>query len=268
MVKLFIILFFTTIIIESSSAFAEGETLEGDDINVIQLELDNSAPPKPAILQQSPSPSQNNQPEKPLDFSSLGGLAPFKEVSVIQKKYLPKSGRFQLNGSLGLITNDPFFNTSTLALRAGYFFIESLGFELDYMNMSTTQRQVVKDLKDIQGVKTDNLTTPKSYLGGHLFYIPFYGKMAYLNKRIIPFDFYLTTGYGTTRVSSDAGDENVGTFHLGTGQIFALSKAMGLRWDLTWNNFQATGIGNSKQGFNNLFFTFGVSFFFPEAGYR
>lgn len=247
-------------------AFSQNESLQGDDIDVIQLELDHSAPQKPALIPESqPQAAPGN---KNVDFSTLGRLSPFREVSVLQRKFMPKTGRFQLHGALGLIANDPFFNTTQFSLRAGYFFMESLGVELTYMGMQTGQRQVVKDLKEIQGVTTDNLVTPKSYTGLNLLYTPFYGKMTYLNEKIIPFDWFFTLGYGTTAAESDSGKENVGTFSFGTGQIFALSKSFAVRWDLTWNRFNATGIDGSKQAFNNLFVTIGGSFFFPEADYR
>ncbi len=250
----------------SVPVYSQNESLQGDDIDVIQLELQPSAPQKPELIPESRAEAA--PAEKNVDFSTLGRLAPFREVSVLQRKFLPKTGRFQLHGALGLIANDPFFNTTQVSLRAGYFFLESLGAELTYMNMQTTQRQVVKDLKEIQGVTTDNLVTPKSYTGLNLIYTPFYGKMTYGNKTIIPFDWFFTAGYGTTAAESEAGKENVGTFSGGTGQIFAFSKSFALRWDVTWNRFSSTGIDGSKQGFNNLFVTLGGSFFFPEATYR
>lgn len=250
----------------SGPVFSQNESLQGDDIDVIQVELDHSAPQKPELIPESKPaavPATKN-----VDFSTLGRLSPFREVTVLQRKFLPKTGRFQLHGALGLIANDPFFSTTQFSVRAGYFFIESLSAELTYMGMQTTQRQVVKDLKEIQGVTTDNLVTPKSYVGLNLMYVPFYGKMTYKNQKIIPFDWFFTAGYGTTAAESDSGKENVGTFSGGTGQLFALSKSFALRWDLTWNRFNSTGIDGSKQAFNNLFVTIGGSFFFPEATYR
>lgn len=253
-------------ILFSNAGFSQQESLQGDDIDVIQLELQPSAPQRPELIPESKL--ETAPAEKSVDFSTLGKLSPFREVTVLQRKFLPKTGRFQLHGALGLIANDPFFNTTQLSLRAGYFFTETFGLELTHMNMQTNQRQVVKDLKDIQGVTTDNLVTPKSYTGLNLMYVPFYGKMTFKNRKIIPFDWFLTAGYGTTSAESEVGKENVGTFSGGTGQIFAFSKAFALRWDLTFNRFTSTGIDGSKQGFNNLFVSMGGSFFFPEATYR
>lgn len=245
----------------------EEETLSGDDINVIQLELDRAAPEKPQIIKET-VPVAPRTEEKPVDFSTLGTLAPFKEISVIQRKYLPKTGRFQLNGSLGMVTNDPFFNTYSFGARGGYFLTEAWGLEIDYVALSTSQRQVTKNIRAVRDIITDSLISIKSYLGIHIMYVPFYGKMSFKNRSIIPFDFYFTAGYGNTKVQSSAGEENPGTMHLGVGQIFAVSKSVAVRWDFTANVFSATGIDGNKQQFNNLIFSLGGSFFLPEAKYR
>ena len=239
-----------------------------DDLDVIELELDKQPAPK-KVQTQAPSAAQgakDTQPDTPLtDFNGLGRLAPFSEVSVIQKRFLPKTERFQIYLGPTLITNDPFFNTIGGEIKASYFLNESWGVELNYFALSTSEKDSTKDLKSIQGVSTVNLVYPKSYVGLDLMYVPIYGKMSWFNRRIIPFDLYFSGGYGTT--NTQAG-ETAGNVHLATGQIFSLSKGMAFRWDFSWNFYNATGIDGSKGSFNNLFLTAGVSFFFPEATYR
>lgn len=67
-------------------------------------------------------------------------------------------------------------------------------------------------------------------------------------------------------------DEMEPTIHLGTSQVFALSKGMAFRWDLIWNMYQATAkddLGNTETlSQNDLFLGIGMSFYFPEATYR
>src|SRR5690606_8041844 len=148
-----------------------------------------------------------------------GGLAPFKEISVIQKRYLPKTNRLQLFGGLSLVTNNPFFETFGINAKAAYFLNETWGLEGTYLNLSTSEAKSTKELLDIQGVNTDNLIYPKSYMGAFLMWFPMYGKFTFLNKKIIPFGMYFSAGYGQTSLQSD---EKPGTFHLSTGQIFAI----------------------------------------------
>ncbi len=203
--------------------------------------------------------------EKLEDFSGLGKLAPFQEVSVLQKRFQPKSGRFQFFGGLTNVVNDPWFMGIGLDARLAYHFTEAWAIELGGNALSNSERQSVKDLSEEHGVRTDSIVTSKGYVGAAAVWTPIYGKMGMFNRRIIPFDMYFQLGGGQTQIENGSGGS---TIHFGTGQIFALSKGMGFRWDFTWNSYNATPTGKSSQNFNNLLLTFGASFFFPEASYR
>lgn len=238
---------------------------ETDDLNVIEMELDRDQK-KSAPANATPSYQESTTRDNSLtDFSGLGTLAPFQEISIIQRRYLPKSGRFQLFGGVTTVTNDPFFLTIGGVAKASYFMSESWGIEANYFGLTTSNRKATDELREEHNVATENLVYPQSFFGLDLMYIPIYGKMTWFNEKIVPFDLYFSAGYGTTNTQSG---ENAGTLHLATGQIFALSKAYAVRWDFSWNFFNATGIDGNTSTFNNLFLTVGVSWFFPEASYR
>lgn len=244
---------------------AKAQSNEADDLDVIELELDkdkrSAAPSTANSYQENAAPRDNNMTE----FSGLSGLAPFKEISVIQKRFLPKTGRFQLFGGVSTVTNDPFFLTFGGSAKASYFMSESWGIEFNYLGLSTSNRKATDELKDIHAVRTENLVYPRSYFGADLMYIPVYGKMTWFNDRIVPFDLYLSVGGGSTNTQLG---ENAGTLHLATGQIFALSKAYAVRWDFSWNFFNAKDMDGKSNSYNNLLLTVGMSWFFPEASYR
>lgn len=234
---------------------------ENDELNIIQLELEKSQPQKKS----SPEVKHEVNDAKESDFSTLGKLAPFTEISVLQKKYLPKTNRLIFTGGFSLGTNEPFFSPIGANLRAGYFFTESLGVELNYFSISTSERDITKDLRNIENIAAEGLLYTKNYFGGAFLWSPIYGKMAWFGKKIIPFDLYFSAGTGQTTVSTG---EKPSTFHMGTGQIFALSKASAFRWDLSWNIYNAKNSDGSVSQFNNLYLTLAGSFFFPEAKYR
>lgn len=236
---------------------------QNDDLDVIELELEKAAPVKPAPVANQSRDDMTEQPRK--EFTGLGDLSPFSEVSVIQKRFLPKTGRFQLFGGGTILTNNPFFNTMGFVAKASYFFSESWGIEANYFGLSTSERDVTRELQSIQNVSTANLNTPESFVGLDLMYIPVYGKMAWFDEKIIPFDLYFSAGYGSTGTNTGQG---AGTLHLSTGQIFAISKAYAFRWDFSWNFYNTKGINGAESTFNNLFLTVGLSWFFPEANYR
>jgi len=84
---------------------------------------------------------------------------------------------------------------------------------------------------------------------------------------------YFSAGMGSSSTNSQEGTNT--TFHVGTGQIFALSKSMAFRWDYSWNMYKATPVADSALGtapesnnYNDLILTAGVSFFFPEVSSR
>ncbi|MGE5085389.1 MAG: outer membrane beta-barrel domain-containing protein [Bacillota bacterium] len=254
--------------IAKAQAQADGS---GDDLDVIEMEMEKSAPKKQQSPEASTAVGDDSAKDNTMkDFQGLTGLAPFKEISIIQKRFMPKTGRFELFGGGTIVTNDPFFNTIGGTIKLGYFLSETWGVELNYFGLTTTERDATKELQDIQNVATESLAYPKSYMGVDIMWAPIYGKMTWFNDRIIPFDLYFSGGYGTTNTSSG---ENAGTIHVATGQIFSLTKSVAFRWDFSWNFFNASFVNSSTHvketnSFNNLFLTVGMSWFFPEATYR
>ena len=202
-------------------------------------------------------------------LSELSGLAPFEDVAVIERRFLPKTGRFELSGSGLTSLNNPFFNNLGGTLRIAYYFRERYGVELMYYALSSAEREATQNLREKRGVLTSSLVSPRGFMGGAFKWSPIYGKVSFLNQTIVPFDLNFSFGAGTT--STDA-KKNEFTFHFGTSQVFAISKSWAFRWDLAWNFYQAhsqQADGTPKAGSQiDLFLGLGVSFFFPEATYR
>lgn len=215
--------------------------------------------------------SRSQRVELPADevkgLSDLGKLSPFEDVAVIQKRFLPKTGRFELFGGALLTLNDVYFLSGGLTGRFAYNFSERYGVELVAIYLQTTEREVVDDLKDL-GVQTQSFVTPETFIGLDFKWSPVYGKMTYRDRKITPFDLYFSIGAGMTGTNMGSSEP---TLHLGTGQTFALSKSMAFRWDFSWNVFSAatdSKAGGDSSMYNNLYLTVGMSLFFPEATYR
>ena len=203
------------------------------------------------------------------DLSQLAKLSDFSDVAVIQRRFLPKTGRFELSGHGLASLNNPFFTTLGIGAEAAYYFHEKYAIELMYLKMTSSARDVTKDLRDKRNLSTSTLVNPKSYWGAAFKWNPIYGKMTFLNERIVPFDMSFSVGGGMTETDQN---QSVGTVHLGAAQVFALSKAWALRWDLFWNYYQAeVTLANNTKGsdsHSDLMLSLGVSFYFPEANYR
>lgn len=217
-------------------------------------------------------PEARQSKPDPTTLSELSSLAPLADIAVIQKRFLPKTNRFELSGNIMGTINNPFFVNMGASLRGGYYFQEKYGLELMYFFLTSSDRSVTENLRTKRNVKTQSLVTPKSYFGADFKWTPMYGKTSFINKRIVPFDFYFSGGLGSTSIENGG---SYPTLHLGGGQSFALSKKMALRWDFSWNLYQAevdtvkNGRTNKeKSSHNDLYISMGVSFFFPEATYR
>lgn len=222
----------------------------------------------------APGTNEPKAEQKIENLTDLNKLSAFREISVIQKKYLPKTERFQLFTGLGMTTNSPWFLNLGVKIGLAYHFTESFGLELTGMFLSNSERQVSKEIRENNGLQPEKFVNTKSYVGADLMWAPIYGKLTMLNNRIIPFDMYFSAGAGSSSTNSQEG--SVPTMHLATGQIFAINKSMAFRWDYSWTMFQATpfpdGAGAAsaaqKNSYNDLILTLGLSFFFPEARYR
>lgn len=203
------------------------------------------------------------------NLSDLARLQAFEDIAVIQKRYLPKTNRFEIS-ALGFTNiNNPFFNNLGVGVKAAYHFTEKWGIEGIGNWFSVAARQVTKDLEEKAHVIAANTVTARSFLGGAIKWSPIYGKVSLLNESIVPFDISFSLGGGVTSTEETSGEPTV---HLGTSQNFAISKSWSFRWDILWNFYQATAIDyderKGKIAQNDLFIGLGVSLYIPEATYR
>jgi outer membrane beta-barrel protein len=236
---------------------------ENSEVDQIEAELERT--------KQSPVQEEVVKEDVKLQsVSDLKQLSPFSEISVIQRRFMPKTMRFQMFAGFSSIVNDPWFNSLGASFKGAFHLNESWGLELTYMALGSSDRQSVQDLRNENSVQTKSIISTKSYLGGAILWSPIYGKVSMFNERIVPFDMYFAVGGGQTGLSAGVGGS---TLQVSTGQIYAITKSIGFRWDFTWNSFSATPPSNnstplSAQTFSNLILNLGVSFFVPEAKYR
>lgn len=202
-------------------------------------------------------------------LSDLAKLAPFTDVAVIQRRFLPKTKRFEASAAAYTNLNNPFFSSYGVDLKFAYYMTERYAIEGIVDFATTTSRQVTDDLSKNRKITTSNLVTSKGFYGGAFKWNPIYGKVTWLNKTIVPFDLNFSLGGGMTLT---ADNQNAPTVHLGTSQVFAWTKSAAFRWDFTFNTYQANAIDEnnkqSKVNQNDIYLGLGMSFFFPEASYR
>lgn len=252
---------------DSAPAASSGAAATESEIENLYDKEDEKQETRSAPKTERAAPQK--KPEEVSTLSDLANLAPFDDVAVIQRRFLPKTGRFELSGNVFTNLNNPFFNAFGAGLRAAYYIREKYAIEGLFTFNTNSSRQVTDDLEKKRGITTDNVLTSKGYMGASLKWNPFYGKITWLNKTIVPFDFNFNIGGGMTRLDND---DNAPTLHLGTSQVFAWSKSMAFRWDIIWNMYSGTAKNDDGTSEtltqNDLFLGLGMSFYFPEAGYR
>ncbi len=237
---------------------------------------------EPAPVPQETAKEEKKEDIKVDEISDLKRLETFNDIAVIQRRFLPKTGRFEFYIAGGTNLNDAFFVGNGVNMRLGYNFREKWGVEFNYSYIQNDNRDVTNELLK-RGINTEGMVSTDQFYGVDIKWTPIYGKYAYFNEKIIPFDLYFSAGFGMTDPkigNSAAGNaqitvDSAPTFRVGTGQIFALTKWMAFRWDLSWHFFNATSTitqgassTSSEELHNNLFLNVGLSFFFPEAKYR
>jgi outer membrane beta-barrel protein len=217
-------------------------------------------------------------------LENLNSLKPFEDVAVIQKRYLPRTKRFEANLNAASNINDSFFSAYGGGLGLTYNFTEKFGFEGVFKYFSASNSKASNQLLE-KGIVTNGMVVTEMYYGVDFRWTPIYGKFSYFDRKIIPFDHYFTIGVGRTSLKAGSSTSNSTvkvealddpiTLKIGTGEVFALTKYMAFRWDVSWHFMQpnvrttTNNVANdSKDLQNNLFINFGLSFFFPEAKYR
>lgn len=262
-----LIAFILTSLMAVSSWAQDSDT---EELNLIEMELDKGSPP----VNEEESNDSSGTRSSSTSTSSVGSemtheelsrLSDFKQVSVIQRRYLPRTGRFQAYIGPAMTLNDPWFNVLGASVKLGYNFTEAWGIEGNYSFMSTDKTMALKELSKENNITTENFVYVKNYYTLGVNWTPLYGKMTWLNEKIVYYDIYFSAGFGATEIQTG---DNQETFNIGAGQIFSISKAYAFRWDLSWNFFEAKQVDTSQGTYNNVIISAGFSFFFPEASYR
>lgn len=150
------------------------------------------------------------------------------ELGVVQNRLYSKARRFNLGVSGGTLIGDPFLSTRSYGINGGYHFSEYFGVNLMFWQLPTSKSPALQTFEaPPRSGATANTNYPKSFYGGELSYSPLYGKLSFVGKSIIYYDFHLLGGGGVTKTETG----NYTTGLAGAGQRFYLNSFMSLRVD-------------------------------------
>ncbi len=229
------------------------------------------------------------------NLSDLQKLTPYQSVSVIQRRYLPKTFRSEVNLSVSSVINHSFFYFAGASARAGFFIREDHGFGVELFVFSPPFFKGLSGDLTEKGILPVSSAFSQLYGGVYYKWSPVFGKFAVLNSQIIYFDIYMTVSLGMARILSveetikqklislnkKADDIEFDKLSknffpsgaLGLGQTFALSQDWALNWEIKWIGslfqYQKPGSDSLSSGhYWNINFSLGLNYYFPGAGYR
>lgn len=229
-----------------SSSNAQND-LDTEGVSEVELQLQKEDPKPRDVPPLSPAKDMQQ-----VDYGAIKSVTPYSDLAVVQKSYMRKSKRIQVNGGLTLVPNDIFYNTFGLDGKIGYHFNETWGVELQYIYLNSSKARVTEDLESEQQTSVQNLVNLKSFYGANIYFNSMYGKTTLWDKQIIPFEVYQTIGFGKV----DTGQPEASTaLRLGIGELFTINKSRALRVDLSVLFFKSKNILGSEDSNNSIFLT-------------
>ena len=232
-------------------------------------------------LETVPSSDEKVKKIKVKTVSDLKALAPFEDIAVIQKRFLPKTSRGEAGLSLVSILNNKFFYLMGVSGRLGYFIREKHGLGVQAYAIAYLTKFFSNRLQKAPNIITAyNPIAPRFFVGAYYKWTPVYGKFSFLDKKIHYFDMFFDFGLGAENIFSAAPQDKkltlglpvqswVPASRLSAGQVFAINKNMGVVWNFTWYFyfFKLTDSPALKWQ-HDLSLSLGFNYYFPEVGSR
>ncbi len=190
-----------------------------------------------------------------------------EDIVVIQKKFYPKSGRFEFFFGGYAQVNNRLLTSFGGRAHLAYHFSERWALEFVGLYQGELNKDITTNLKNQYGVDTVGFVTQRNYFGLEIQWSPIYGKLSLFERSINPYELSFSLGGGIVQ-TSDA--QSVGAGSWGIGQLHPLNDSLALRWRVGGNMFVANGKQNlngvqaNKSLFNyTINVSLGVSFLFP-----
>lgn len=165
------------------------------------------------------------------------------DFKVIQNKAFTKTGRFFASAASGKIMNDTYSVGNMYSYLLGYYFTEIYGAQLSLDRGSLTNSETTQGFIDGFGAIPNYSKFAQAYtLSG--IWVPFYGKMSFLEKKIVYFDLALSLGIGKTtyeqQVATGGRLNDARHIEFKITEHFFLNEHFAVRFDMTnqWATYE------------------------------
>ena len=203
-------------------------------------------------------------------LTDLVYLSPFSDISVIQRRFMPKTGRVSATLSSIFSLSSEFYLHTGAEGHLTYHFLEKHAIELSGYYVFSFERGVTSDLEQLTILVKESQPILSSFFGLTYKWMPLYGKITFDNKRILAFDTFFNLSLGMSGVRIQKNPESPKmvwgpTALVGIGQVFAITRDLGLRWDL---KYHLTYELQQKSLLKGFLLSIGFSYYYPSAGLR
>ncbi len=174
----------------------------------------------------------------------------FKDMGVVQKRSMPKGGRFLFSTYGSFDFSDGPFTNYSLNINPGYAISDFFEIYINYVPMFITQARSINDqlatltVYNAAGLRVTPYITaslPKSQIGAEFLWAPAYGKDSLGIRTVLRSDTFIKIGVAQTTYDTDTGLR----FVAGVGKTFFLGRHAGLRVCVNAGMVQNT-INNQK----------------------
>ena len=249
-------------------------------------------------LEPAADPTERIKKLEVKSLSDLQKITPYESISVLQRRYLPKTFRGELGLSISSVLSHTFFYLGGFSSRAGFFLREDHSFGVEAVGLlppafKTITNEIIDRPEDKAFFPYGNIF-PQFYGGVYYKWSPVFGKFAVLNNKIVYFDMYISLGAGVGRVvssykvierrvlargralasagavpGSELAKDIFPTGTVSIGQVFAINKNWAFAWELKGLFFYVQFESEKPYlDWNNIGLSFGLNYYFPGASYR
>ncbi len=245
---------------EPSDDMGSGEDLVFDTPIDEKTPLPNQNPNKPSFLTQKPV---DDAPRRQKTDAELQAMlkADYERIWVLQRRPFLKKGRVDVSPMFGANFNDPLINFYSVGGDVNYHLNEDMAIGLrGYYTLNTESAAFDRMIQQYSLFPL--ISRPIWSTTLNFQYAPMYGKFAFFDSFIIPWEIYTRAGLGWVQTFI-AGRVMLTA---GAGQRFFLNRFMTLNLDVDYQVFQEefqTTKGTQSAFLNNVMFNVGMSIYFP-----
>lgn len=213
------------------------------------------------------------------DLYNFSWLDKDKEIYVLQNRKFKKVNRFYVSGGFGKTLTGAFVDSTSLQLRAGYFFHEEWGAEFIFASNSGEENDTAASVRNSNGGGSGSIPFRRivnDYIGAMALWSPFYSKINTFNS-IVYVDWIFGLGFAKLNETNNGPEVQAGSPNPGltvdeshTGLMwnvsskFYINTSWSVRADINGILYQAAPAreagSEEDQLYSNIDLTFSVQF--------